>query len=69
MSQNLMNRGKQKNNTTGHKGISRNRMNYRAALEVNGKIVFDKTYRTLEEAVSAHEKAAKRFHGEFANTE
>lgn len=66
--QNLRNRGKQKNNTSGFKGVwfYRRRNVFQAIITVNG---FRKTvgqFKTAEEAHAAYCAAASKLHGEFA---
>lgn len=56
--QNLRNRGLNKNNTVGYKGISKNRDGYMVRICIG-------TYKTIEDAVAIYEKAAKIYHGEF----
>jgi len=64
-SQNKMNRGIQSSNRLGVKGVTPNGSGFRAYVVVNGKHVFDKTFRTLQEAKDAYDREAKKFHGEF----
>jgi hypothetical protein len=67
-SQNQSNRAKQKNNTTGHKGVylhSQNK-NYVARISVNGVTHALGVYATAEEAGAAYARAAERLHGEYA---
>jgi len=65
--ENLRNRGKQKNNTTGFCGVVRNRKGFQAKLKINGKDLYFGTYPTPEEAARAYDVAAKIHHGEFAS--
>lgn len=65
-SQNMMNRGKQKNNTTGYKGVTRVNGAYVAQLQKDRKNYYLGTYATPEEAALAYNKAALAHHGEFA---
>lgn len=60
--QNLRNRGKSKNNTTGYKGIHKNRNGYMVRICIG-------TYKSLEEAAVIYKKAIKVYHGEFARVE
>lgn len=55
-------------NKSGYKGVSwaSSKKRWRANVIVNGKSVFSKYYRTLEEAALAYNKAAIEHHGEFA---
>ena len=70
--QNLMNRPKSKINTTGYKGVTiskyRDRINtyIRAQININGKNKFLGFHKTPELAAKAYNKAAIKYHGEFA---
>jgi len=64
--QNNMNRPKQKNNSTGFKGVTVNQCgNFLARITINKKIVCLGTYKTPEEASQAYIKAAKKLQGDF----
>jgi hypothetical protein len=67
-SQNMANRGKQRNNTTGFKGVFREPSNGRifAKIGFKGRSIRLGTFNTLEEAASAYDKAALSYFGEFA---
>jgi hypothetical protein len=65
MSQNRMNRSHQSNNKLGVKGVSRHYSGFCAVVEIGGKRVYQKTFRTLEEAKEAYEREAKKHHGEY----
>lgn len=68
-SQNLMNRGVQKNNTTGYKGVvfdRRGRKNWFAKIRFQYKVFYLGYHSTAEEAAIAYNKKAKELHGEFA---
>lgn len=67
--QNLRNRGKQRNNTTGFKGVAWHRASgkWTAQIVVNGKKRFLGYFTTPEAAHEAYTAAAKELHGEFAN--
>lgn len=68
-SENLANRGKPKNNTSGYKGVykSHNRLNpYRAQITVKGRSVKLGYFDTLEAAYAAYISAANKYFGEFA---
>jgi hypothetical protein len=64
--QNQCNRGKQVSNTSGFKGVSADRNNWMARIQVNDKRLYLGTYPTREEAAHAYDEAAKKYHGEFA---
>jgi hypothetical protein len=69
VSQNAMNRGLQKNNSSGFKGVNyyskRNKWN--ARIKANKKYYHLGYFDTAEEAHLAYCKKAKELHGEFAN--
>ena len=67
-SQNQMNKGLQKNNTSGYKGVhkSKNRKRWKAELKHNGKRLYLGTYNTKEEAAKVYNETAKKYYGEFA---
>jgi len=66
-SDNSCNRGKQKNNTTGFKGVSFNKKTnkYRALININGKLKHLGYYESVENASKAYEEKAREIHGEF----
>jgi len=66
--QNQQNRGLQKSNTTGHKGIHwlPRKRPWRATITCNKRRVYLGCFYTKEEAVSAYIAAMKTHHGEFA---
>jgi hypothetical protein len=67
-SQNTANRGPQKNNTSGYKGVSfepRYRK-WTANIKVKQKAKYLGSYRTAEEAARAYDRAARETFGEFA---
>ena len=66
-SQNMANRGRNHNNISGYKGVSRHGKKWRAEIHFEGKDINLKSWDTPEEAASAYDKAAKHYHGEFAN--
>lgn len=68
--QNKYNRGMQRNNKSGFKGVTWHlaRKRWRATIGVNGKPIHLGVFNTAEEAYQAYCKAAKELHGEFANT-
>jgi hypothetical protein len=69
-SQNMQNRGAQKNNTSGYKGVyfyeSKNK--YTATIGLNGKTIHLGYFRTAELAHEAYSKKANELHENFANT-
>lgn len=64
--QNMQNRKKHKNNTTGYKGVFKNGKKYIARIRVNGKLLSCGTYETPELAARAYDNAALIHFGEFA---
>jgi len=69
--QNLCNRGKQKNNTSGYKGVfwlksGKRLKRWLAQIKLNNKSKFFGYYDTAEDAALAYNIAAERYHGEFA---
>jgi hypothetical protein len=58
------------NNKTGFKGISWNQKNKRWYVEisVNHQRIYIGCFRVCADAVSAYDEAAKKYHGEFAQT-
>ena len=64
---NSCNRGKQKSNTSGFKGVSFNKPlnKYQARININGKLKHIGLFLTPEEASEAYEAKAKEYHGEF----
>lgn len=68
MKQNQCNRGKQKNNTTGFKGVDwvKGKGKFRASIGVDGKVVHLGYFHSVEEASLRYKNAADLYHGEFA---
>jgi hypothetical protein len=66
LSQNMLNRGATRTNPLGEKCININYGSYRVQVRIDKKKVFDKTFKTLEQAREARDRAVKEFHGEFA---
>jgi hypothetical protein len=67
-SQNNANRGPQKNNTSGYKGVSRDkwRSKWRAQIQIGGRYECLGNFDTKEEAAVAYNHAARERYGEFA---
>lgn len=67
-SQNLMNRGKQSNNTTGYCGVTLDKRDgiYNAQIKKRGIRFHLGRFRTAKEAALAYNKAAVKLHGQFA---
>lgn len=69
-SENGRNRGRQRNNTSGFKGVTweKERGKWVAAIMVGGKQAKLGRFDTPEEAYAAYCTAARELHGKFANT-
>lgn len=65
-SQNGQNRGPSKHNTSGYKGVSRNRGRWMASIRIGGRKVNLGRFDDPAEAHNAYVAAAKQHHGEFA---
>lgn len=65
--ENQCNRGKQSNNTTGFKGVSRKRGGWVATICKDGKSHWLGSFSTPEQAHAAYKSAALTHHGSFAN--
>lgn len=68
-SENLCNRRKPRNNTSGYKGVSwiKRYGAWQATIRVKGKNKNLGLFATREGAADAYRQAALRYHGEFAN--
>ncbi len=68
-SQNGANRGAQRDNTSGFKGVYRDKSTgmWRAQLKYHGKWVYRELFTTKIAAARAYNKAAKRYFGKFAS--
>jgi len=66
-SQNQYNSKVHKNNSSGHKNISRINC-YKVEFKVNNKYFYTKIFKTLEEAVQARDSVSKQIAGEFYRT-
>lgn len=64
--QNLANRGHQKNNKLGVKGVSPHGGFFMACIKVNRKTIYLGLYKTVEEAACAYNNAAAKHFGAFA---
>lgn len=64
--QNMRNRGMQKNNTSGFKGVVKIGSNFRAQIQSGENHHNLGTFKTPQEAHAAYLTAAKLLHGEFA---
>jgi HNH endonuclease len=69
MSENLCNRGAQKNNTTGLKGVSRMRSKFQASIAFNGDRRHLGTFESATEAHRAYCQEAIKLHGKFVRFE
>ena len=70
--ENMRNRGRQSNNTSGFKGVNKKtdhaRKNpWRATIHLNGKSKSIGHFKTPEEAYAAYSTAADKIHGDFAH--
>ena len=65
-SQNMQNRGKQKNNQCGYKGVHKVRDKYRSMIRINKKRIHLGYFNDRESAYAAYCEAAKKYHGDFA---
>jgi len=66
--ENMRNRGANKNNTSGYKGVGWHKKGKKwgATIKHNYKSVYIGLYEDKEEAARAYDKKAKELHGEFA---
>lgn len=67
-SQNAVNAGRRKNNSSGYKGVfyESRRDKWRAEIKVNYRSVFLGYFDNKEDAAKAYNKAALKHHGEYA---
>jgi hypothetical protein len=67
-SQNLQNRGRPKNNTSGRKGVSWIKFysKWQATIRVGKKNIYLGRFSCIEKAADAYNAAALKYHGEFA---
>jgi len=66
--QNCANRKRRSDNTTGYKGVYRERGKYRSYIVVQGRNHRIGTFHTPEEAARAYADAARKYAGEFWNS-
>lgn len=64
--ENNRNVSRRKDNTSGFKGVYRDRHKWRAEINVNGEKIHLGMFATLEDAHAAYVKAAVKHHGDFA---
>jgi len=66
--QNQMNRGKQKNNTSGYKGVSwvNRDEKWKAHIRYDGETIYLGYFDSKEDAARAYDKKAKELYGKFA---
>lgn len=67
--ENVRNQKKNKTNTTGYKGVRRDRNRWRAQIMVNGKYIHLGMFGTPEEAYEAYKTGCKVYHGKFGRSE
>ncbi len=68
ISQNTCNQKKRKDNNTGFKNIKLRKNNtYQVRIQKNKKYVYNKTFKTLEEAIENRDIQLVLIHGEFHN--
>lgn len=71
--QNARNRGIQKNNKCGYKGVHKSKSNrgtkisWRAQIQVDGKLLHLGCFSSKKQASEAYVLAAKKYHGEFSH--
>lgn len=64
--QNMWNRGKNRNNTSGYTGVTRNKGSWVAQITINGKCVNLGRFADPVTAAHAYDEAARRHRGKFA---
>ncbi|MBL0320720.1 MAG: HNH endonuclease [Alphaproteobacteria bacterium] len=67
-SQNCKNQAKPKNNTSGYKGVTKNKAgnNWIAQIKTNGKHLSLGRFENIQDAARAYDNAARKYFGEFA---
>lgn len=65
-SQNMSNSGARRNNTTGYKGVFKNRSGFSARITVGYQDIYLGSFKSAKEASTAYLVAAKKYHQEFA---
>lgn len=67
-SQNQFNKGRNKNNTSGYKGVSsvQKTGRWRARINVDGKAIYLGSYETKKSAARAYNEACLKYHLEFS---
>ena len=67
-SQNMCNKGIQRNNSSGYKGVGRHAGKWRARIAINGKCIHIGYFETAALAAHAYDVRARDLHGKFART-
>lgn len=66
--ENMRNRGKNKNNTSGYKGVAKCGNNWVAYIIVDRKKIHIGVFKSILDAAKAYDAAAKTYHKEYSNT-
>jgi hypothetical protein len=67
--QNQWNSKRRKDNKLGYKNIRVQKSGgFQVRIKANGKTMFDQTFKSLDDAISARDSATKKFHGNYAYT-
>ena len=66
--ENRKNRQKNRNNSSGAKGVYKHRDKWRAEIRSDGRKYYLGVFATLSEAAAAYAEASKKLHGEFGRT-
>lgn len=64
--QNGCNRGLQRNNTSGYKGVQKCKDKWKASIKVNKQVIYLGRFSDKHDAARAYNDAALKYHGEFA---